>query len=109
MKAPLAGGEGRRAVLAERSPDRGGECDADTCVWWSGSSDSVGMRHGHRLGPAQTIAYRLESSEPLSRFGPDQIALLAKLNHADSAHLARLRRILIPDRWDGDQLLYSPM
>ena len=59
--------------------------------------------------PAQTIAYKLERSEPLSRFSPDQIALLAKLNHADSAHLARLLRILIPDRWDADELLYSPM
>ena len=39
--------------------------------------------------PAQTISYRLESSKPLSRFTADQIALLAKLNHADSAHLAR--------------------
>jgi hypothetical protein len=61
------------------------------------------------LAPAQTIAYRLESSEPLSRFTADQIALLAKLNHADSAHLAHLPLILIPDRWDADQLLYSPM
>ena len=58
---------------------------------------------------AQTIAYRLESSDPLSRFSADQIALLAKLNRADSAHLARLRLILIPDRWDAEQLLYSPM
>ena len=54
------------------------------------------------LAPAQTIAYKLESPAPLSRFSPDQIALLAKLNHADSAHLARLRRILVPDRWDPD-------
>jgi lipoprotein-anchoring transpeptidase ErfK/SrfK len=59
--------------------------------------------------PAQTIAYKLERSEPLSRFSPDQIALLAKLNHADSAHLGRLRLILIPDRWDADELLYTPM
>lgn len=55
--------------------------------------------------PAQTIAYRLEPSKRLSRFTADKIALLAKLNHADSAHLARLPRILVPDRWDADQLL----
>jgi L,D-transpeptidase catalytic domain len=58
---------------------------------------------------AQTISYRLESSKPLSRFTADQIALLAKLNHADCAHLGRLPRIVIPDRWDADELLYSPM
>jgi hypothetical protein len=59
--------------------------------------------------PAQTISYKLESSNPLSRFTADQIALLAKLNHADCAHLAGLPRIVIPDRWDADELLYSPM
>ena len=59
--------------------------------------------------PAQTISYTLESSKPLSRFTASQIALLAKLNHADSAHLARLPHIVIPDRWDADELLYSPM
>jgi hypothetical protein len=59
--------------------------------------------------PAQTIAYRLRPSKPLSRFTAGEIALLAKLNHADSAHLARLPLILVPDRWDADELLYSPM
>lgn len=58
---------------------------------------------------AQTISYRLESSKPLSRFTGDQIALLAKLNHADSSHLARLPLIVVPDRWDADELIYSPM
>ena len=61
------------------------------------------------VASAQTISYRLESSKPLSRFTTNQIALLAKLNHADSAHLARLPLIVIPDRWDADELLYSPM
>lgn len=58
---------------------------------------------------AQTIAWRLESSKPLSRFTADQIALLAKLNHADAAHLSRLSRIVVPDRWDLDEIQYSPM
>ena len=58
---------------------------------------------------AQTIAYKLEPSKSLSRFKGDKIALLTKLNHADSAHLARLPRILVPDLWDADQLIYSPM
>jgi lipoprotein-anchoring transpeptidase ErfK/SrfK len=58
---------------------------------------------------AQTIVYKVEPSTPLSRFSADEIALLAKLNHADFAHLARLPRILVPDPWDVDQLIYSPM
>jgi hypothetical protein len=58
---------------------------------------------------AQTISYRLEASKPLSRFTANQIALLTKLNHADSAHLAHLPFIVIPGRWDADELVYSPM
>jgi len=58
---------------------------------------------------AQTIAYRLERSQPISRFTAGQVALLAKLNHADPLHLARLPRILVPSRWDRNELLYSPM
>jgi len=58
---------------------------------------------------AQTIAYRLSPSKPLSRFTADQITLLAKLNRADSAHLAHLPLIIVPDRWEADQLRYSPM
>lgn len=56
-----------------------------------------------------SVAYRLESAKPLSRFSPSQRALLAKLNHADEANLAGLSKILVPDRWDSDELQYSPM
>jgi L,D-transpeptidase catalytic domain len=58
---------------------------------------------------AQTISYRLEASKPLSRFTANRIVLLTKLNHADSAHLACLPLIVIPDRWDADELVYSPV
>ena len=57
----------------------------------------------------RTITYHLEAAKRLSRFGADQLALLVKLNHADSVHLARLPRIVVPDRWDPDELLYSPL
>jgi hypothetical protein len=57
----------------------------------------------------QTINWHLEVTNPLSRFSSAQRALLAKLNHADSPHLARLARIVVPDRWDPDELLYSPL
>ncbi|MGA7236211.1 MAG: L,D-transpeptidase [Bryobacteraceae bacterium] len=58
---------------------------------------------------AETIACHMESAKALSHFSAAQLILLAKLNHADSAHLGRLPRILVPNRWDDDQLLYSPM
>lgn len=61
------------------------------------------------VAAAATITYRLEPSKPLSRFNADQIALLAKLNRADPSHLSRLPRIIVPDRWDDNELLYSPM
>ena len=35
------------------------------------------------LGAAQTIEYHLEAPQPASRFSGRQLALLAKLNHAD--------------------------
>jgi hypothetical protein len=58
---------------------------------------------------AESIACHLESGKALSRFSSGELILLAKLNHADSAHLGRLPRILVPNRWDEDELLYSPM
>jgi len=61
------------------------------------------------LGLAQSIGYHLEISQPLSRYSARQLALLSKLNHADSGHLGRLARIIVPTRWDLDELLYSPM
>lgn len=58
---------------------------------------------------AQKIEYHLEPMQPASRFSARQMALAAKLNHADEAHLRRLRRIIVPGRWDADELVYSPM
>jgi hypothetical protein len=61
------------------------------------------------LCAAQTVGYHLESSSPLSRFSARQLALLMKLNHADGGSLPRLGRIIVPDRWNLDELAYSPM
>ena len=58
---------------------------------------------------AERITYRLETTNPLSRFSADQLALLAKLNHADSAHLTRFKHVVAPVQWDRDELLYSPL
>ncbi|MBM3775373.1 MAG: L,D-transpeptidase, partial [Acidobacteria bacterium] len=43
------------------------------------------------------------------RFDANQIALLEKLNRADRAHLDRLSVLVAPDRWDLDELAYSPL
>lgn len=53
--------------------------------------------------------YRLEATRPIDRFSARQRALLLKLNHADAEHLPRLSKIVVPDRWDADELQYSPM
>jgi lipoprotein-anchoring transpeptidase ErfK/SrfK len=58
---------------------------------------------------AQTVGYHLEATKPLSRFTSNQLALLAKLNHADRAHLTGLKHVIVPDRWDPDELVFSPM
>jgi hypothetical protein len=57
---------------------------------------------------AQGIGFHLEASKPISRFNVRQRQLLSKLNHADMPHLPRLARLVVPDRWDLDDLDYSP-
>jgi len=61
------------------------------------------------LGTAQSIRYHLEPPSPMSRYSAGQLALLSKLNHADLKRLGGLPRIVVPNRWDLDELLYSPM
>ena len=38
-----------------------------------------------------------------------QSALLEKLNRADSLPLNRLKVLIVPDRWDLEELAYSPL
>jgi len=61
------------------------------------------------LFAAEGIAFHLEASKPISRFNSRQISLLSKLNHVDPGSLSRFSRIVVPDRWDLDDLDYSPM
>ncbi|MDD5168684.1 MAG: L,D-transpeptidase family protein [Syntrophales bacterium] len=42
------------------------------------------------------------------RFNDMQIALLEKLNRVDLKHLSRLRNIVVPSVWTGNELDYSP-
>ena len=44
-----------------------------------------------------------------SRFDAKQLALLEKLNRSDLRHLARQDGLVIPERWDLDELAYSPL
>jgi lipoprotein-anchoring transpeptidase ErfK/SrfK len=55
------------------------------------------------------LTYHLESTQDLSRFNPKQRYLLQKLNRADAAHLGRLKRLIVPSRWDLEELTYSPL
>lgn len=59
--------------------------------------------------PLDGVTYHLEFTQPLSRFSPKQRNLLQKLNRVDAAHLAGWKRLIVPSRWDLDELAYSPM
>jgi hypothetical protein len=60
------------------------------------------------------IAYHLERldrglRELQARFDSSQLALLQKLNRVDLDYLARLGYMIVPDRWEADELAYSPL
>jgi len=63
-------------------------------------------------GPAfANVQYRLEpvGATPLrTRFGPAELALLEKLNRRDLRHLGRATTVVVPDRFDLDELAYAP-
>lgn len=60
------------------------------------------------------LSFRVENRTPGSPtveklYTSPQIALLEKLNRADSLHLNRLKVLIVPDRWDLEELAYSPL
>ena len=59
--------------------------------------------------PPTGVTYHLEPTQSLSRFSPKQRNLLQKLNRADAAHLGQGKHLIVPSRWDLDELAYSPM
>ncbi len=59
--------------------------------------------------PPTGVTYHLEPTQSLSRFSPKQRNLLQKLNRADAAHLGQWKHLIVPSRWDLDELAYSPM
>jgi hypothetical protein len=59
-------------------------------------------------GPTH-VTYHIEPTQPLSRFTSKQRELLEKLNRTDAAHLGRSKRLIVPSRWDLEELAYSPL
>ena len=60
------------------------------------------------------ITYHLETpprtlKDFLSRYSPEQLELLEKLNRSDVGHLPRLKEVVVPDRWDLPEVAYSPL
>src|SRR5262249_419744 len=55
------------------------------------------------------LSYHLEPTQPLSRFTSRQRLLLQKLNRVDAAHLARWNRLIVPTRWQLEELASTPM
>jgi hypothetical protein len=52
---------------------------------------------------------RIEGNEALQMFENEHLMLLEKLNRADIEHLARLRDVVVPSRWDTSDLAYTPL
>ena len=62
--------------------------------------------------PDYGIEYRLEpiidgGRDLTTRFSPEQLGLLEKLNRVDAARMGRLDHLVIPSTWQGE-LAYSP-
>lgn len=57
-------------------------------------------------------SYRVESRSdepPSKRFTSEQMQILEKVNRADSEHLGRLDRLVVPQHWGLDERAYSPL
>lgn len=56
-----------------------------------------------------SVTYRVEATGDFrARFGAEELALLEKLNRRDLKHLGRAPKIVVPDRFDLDELAYAP-
>jgi L,D-transpeptidase-like protein len=73
----------------------------------------LGCANGVANCAVATIKYGLEPGDGASslkaRFNSSQLELLQKLNRVDLDHFALLERIISPDVWVEDQLVYSPL
>lgn len=68
--------------------------------------------HTRQQTPATRVIAAADSIttpvEPLEGLTPDQIAIVEKLNRANGARLKRLKTVVLPTTWVGDELAYSP-
>lgn len=56
-----------------------------------------------------TLSYERQTTKILKQLDADQIALLEKINRADRQHLSRQPALIVPSRFDLDELSYSPL
>ena len=84
------------------------------------SSSASPAAHPTKQNPSPAMSFQSrihysweESSggmrELRSRFDAQQLALLEKLNRSDLRHLPRQKVLVVPGRWDLDELAYSPL
>ncbi len=72
----------------------------------------LGQAHGLGLGADSSgLSFALEPvpEDLLERHSSEELAILEKLNRVDVDHLARLETMVVPDRWDLDEVEYSPL
>lgn len=60
------------------------------------------------------MAYRIEpvtaaTRSLLRKLEPYQLLILEKINRADRLHLTKLPEIIVPERWERNELIYSPL
>lgn len=72
----------------------------------------LGVTFVGRTLAAQSVPFHLEadgSANLASRFSEIQIGVLEKLNRADRRALPRVRPLVVPDAWPGDERAFSPL
>lgn len=75
---------------------------AAALVWGSlASGVAAAADPGYRVEPKAASARELRT-----RFAPDELALLEKLNRADASNLHRLEQLVVPSTWD--EMAHSP-
>ncbi len=74
-------------------------------------SDVLDLRPVDSATSAESIRFSLVSipDDPLAEFSSEGLEILEKLNRTDVDYLVRLDSIVVPDRWDGSHLDYSPL
>jgi hypothetical protein len=80
-------------------------------IWCTGLAGLVALQPA-ALRTQEAMRYRIEATSQRAgslreRFSEPQLALLEKLNRADVGHVEQLRKVVVPEWWTDDELLYS--